>query len=140
MAYKETGEIFPTDKNGKPLYSEVDYIDTWKAMEKCVTLGLSKSIGISNFNSQQIKRVLSIATIKPTINQVECHPYLLQKKLVKFCKARDIIVTGYSPLGSDGRPWAQASEPRLLDDPILVELGKKYNKSPAQIALCWMVS
>jgi diketogulonate reductase-like aldo/keto reductase len=60
----------PKDENGKFITSDVDYVDTWKAMEECVKLGLTKSIGLSNFNSQQIQRILDIATIKPVVNQV----------------------------------------------------------------------
>jgi diketogulonate reductase-like aldo/keto reductase len=60
----------PQDENGKFIASDVDYVDTWKAMEECFKLGLTKSIGLSNFNSEQIQRVLDIATIKPVVNQV----------------------------------------------------------------------
>lgn len=49
---------------------DYDYVDTWKGMEECVRLGLTKSIGLSNFNSQQVQRVLDAATIKPVMNQV----------------------------------------------------------------------
>jgi aldehyde reductase len=60
----------PLDENGKFIASDVDYVDTWKEMEECVKLGLTKSIGLSNFNSEQIQRVLDIATVKPVVNQV----------------------------------------------------------------------
>ena len=60
----------PKDENGKFILSDVDYVETWKAMEECVELGLTKSIGLSNFNSEQIERVLSVATVKPVTNQV----------------------------------------------------------------------
>jgi aldehyde reductase len=60
----------PVDENGKFIASDVDYVDTWKEMEKCVKLGLTKSIGLSNFNSEQIQRVLDIANVKPVVNQV----------------------------------------------------------------------
>ncbi|CAL8077539.1 unnamed protein product [Orchesella dallaii] len=139
QGYKEEGELFPKDAEGKFLYSDVDYVDTWKALEECVKQGLVKSIGISNFNSQQIERILSSATIKPAVLQVECHPYLNQKKLLELCKSKGITVTAYSPLGSPDRPWAKPDDPKLLDDPKLVELSKKLNKSPAQIILRWQV-
>jgi diketogulonate reductase-like aldo/keto reductase len=60
----------PKDENDKFIPSDVDYVDTWKAMEECVKLGLTKSIGLSNFNSEQIKRVLDVATVSPVVNQV----------------------------------------------------------------------
>jgi aldehyde reductase len=60
----------PKDKNNKFILSDVDYIETWKAMEECVELGLTKSIGLSNFNSEQIQRLLQVATVKPVTNQV----------------------------------------------------------------------
>ncbi|KAK2712081.1 hypothetical protein QYM36_010939 [Artemia franciscana] len=139
MAYKENAGMFPADENGKTLYSSVDYVDAWKGMEELVKMGLVKSIGISNFNSEQVQRVLDVATIKPVNNQVECHPYLNQKKLIAFCKERGICVTAYSPLGSPDRPWAKPDDPKLMEDPKLVELAKKHGKSPAQVLLRYQV-
>lgn len=140
-------------------FSDVDYVDTWTAMEDLVDKKLVKSIGVSNFNSKQIQRILDIARIVPANNQVktiksyqntqinikifkiqvECHPYLNQKKLIDFCKAKGITVTAYSPLGSPDRPWAKEGEPKLLEDPKLVSLAKKHNKSCAQILLKYQV-
>ena len=60
----------PTDSNGKLIYSDVDYVDTWRAMEDCVRKGLVHSIGVSNFNSQQLQRILDVCQIKPVTNQV----------------------------------------------------------------------
>jgi len=71
---------------------------------------------------------------------VECNPYLGQKKLVEFCKSKGIVVTAYSPFGSPDRPWAKETDPQLLDEPKLAEVGKKYGKSPAQVVLRWMVN
>jgi diketogulonate reductase-like aldo/keto reductase len=70
MIFQEGEDSRPKDENNKLIFSDVDYVDTWKAMEECVKQGLTKSIGLSNFNSQQIQRVLDIATIKPVVNQV----------------------------------------------------------------------
>jgi aldehyde reductase len=68
--FQEGDDFLPNDSSGKVIYSDADYVDTWKQMEECVKLGLTKSIGLSNFNSEQIQRVLDIATIKPVVNQV----------------------------------------------------------------------
>ncbi|KYQ50361.1 Aldo-keto reductase family 1 member B10 [Trachymyrmex zeteki] len=125
--FKEGGDLFP------------NYLDTWKAMEDVLAKGLTKNIGVSNFNSEQITRLLENATVKPVTNQVECHPYLAQKKLSDFCKERDILITAYSPLGSPDRPWAKPDDPKLLEDKKLIDLGKKYNKTPAQILIRYQV-
>jgi diketogulonate reductase-like aldo/keto reductase len=68
--FQECDDGYPRDENNQLIFSDVDYVDTWKAMEECVKQGLTKSIGLSNFNSEQIQRVLDIATIKPVVNQV----------------------------------------------------------------------
>ena len=62
--------MFPKDPNGKFYYSDVDYLETWKGMEEAIKLGLIKSAGLSNFNSEQIQRVLDNCTIKPANLQV----------------------------------------------------------------------
>lgn len=139
MAYVEDRELFPKDANDKFIYSEVDFLDTWKALEECVRQGLTKAIGVSNFNSQQIQRILDIATIKPAMVQVECHPYLNQAKLIDFCRSKDILVTAYSPLGSADRPWAKPTDPKLVEDERIIKVAEKYKKSPAQIILRWNV-
>lgn len=115
--------------------SEVDYVDTWKAMEKLVPSGRVRSIGVSNFNSEQVDRVLAAAKIKPVVNQVECHPNLNQRKLLKFLADRNIILTAYSPLG---RPH-KAGNNLAINDPKVLDLAKKYNKTPAQIVLRYTV-
>lgn len=99
FAYKEGGDNFPKDEDDKIAFSDADFVDTWKALEETVDLGLTKSIGISNFNADQTKRILDSCRIKPVTNQFECHPYLTQQKLSAFLKTHDIVVTAYSPLG-----------------------------------------
>jgi len=147
---KETGCMFPIEADGT--YSsdnDCHFIETWEAMEELVDEGLTKSIGLSNFNRKQVEEILQ-ATKKhrPAILQNEGHPYLQQKDLVDFCRTVGIVFQAFSPLGSFDRPWAKAgsvtsglpsSGHELLKDPKIVEMGTKYGKSPAQIVLRWHV-
>jgi len=136
--FKRGTELFPKNEDGSFQYdSSVPLTDTWKAFEKLVEKGLVRSIGVSNFNSLQLKDIMEVATIKPVTNQIECHPYLAQEKLINFCKEHDIAITAYSPLGSPDRPWATPEEPVLLDDPKIGDIAKKYGKSPAQVLIRW---
>jgi aldehyde reductase len=143
MGYKYTEDenLLPKDEDGNFIFSDVDYLDTWKAMEKLVEIGLVKSIGVSNFNSEQITRILENCSIKPVVNQVECNPSINQKKLIKFCKDRDIVIMAYSPMT---RPHYYEKDPTLpkpaiLDDRVK-EIGKKYSKTPGQIVLRYLYS
>merc|ERR1719384_1302023 len=74
------------------------------AMEELVRLGLTKHIGLSNFNEKQISEILKICKIKPTVLQCEGHPFLAQNKLRKYCEANGILLQAYSPLGAPRRP------------------------------------
>jgi aldehyde reductase len=71
--------------------------------------------------------------------QVECNPYLTQKKLISFCKSRGITVTGYSPMGSPDSPYFKVGMPRLLEDPKLKEVAQLYGKSVGQVVLRYLV-
>lgn len=138
--HREPEELMPKDGAGNLVFSDVDYLDTWKAMEKLVDLGLVKSIGVSNFNSEQIARVLENSRIKPVTNQVECSASFNQKKLIEWCKARDIVVTAYAPLTRPHRYETDKSLPKpALMDPKVEEIGRKYKKSPAQVVLRYLV-
>jgi len=139
-SFKYSGdENFPKNPDGSIIYDYVDYLDTWAALEVLVDEGLIRSIGVSNFNSEQIDRVYNNSRIKPAMNQVECHPYLNQSRLIEHCRAKNIAVTAYSPLGSPNRPWAQPGDPQLMEDPKIVAIAQKYNKSAAQILIRYQI-
>ena len=139
-AYERGDDFFPKDEEGNMKYDvDLHPTDTWMEMEKLVELGLVKDIGVSNFNSVQIQDIVEKGTIKPVVNQVECHPYMQQSKLIDFCKEHDILITAYSPLGTPTRPWAGPDEPKLLEDSKIIEIANSYNKTPAQIILRWQI-
>lgn len=101
--------------------------ETWGIMEDYVNKGLIKSIGLSNFNPHHIDDLLKYAKIKPVINQIEIHPTFSNMENVGRTLYREIPVQCWSPLGAG----------KDLDNPVLMELAKKYNKSVAQIILRW---
>lgn len=135
QAYKEGEDLFPKDDNGETILSDVDYLETWQGMEECKRKGLVKSIGVSNFNAQQLTRLLDSCKERPVMHQIEIHPYLPQKDLIGFCLTRNIAVTAYSPLGSPDRPWAPKGEKGLMDDPVVIEIAGKHGVTAAQVLI-----
>lgn len=101
-------------------------------MEDLLKTGKVRSLGVSNFNSQQLDRLFSSATIKPVANQVECHPNLNQHKHIEFAKARNVTIIGYSPLG---RPGSVGNKQIAIKSPKVQEIADKYKKTPGQIIL-----
>ncbi|XP_063986559.1 aldo-keto reductase family 1 member B1-like [Diachasmimorpha longicaudata] len=135
FAFEDGDELFPRHPDGNYRLTDTDYLETWKGMEEVLQKGLTKNIGVSNFNSEQLERLLKNCQVKPVTNQIEVHPYLIQKELSKFCRDRGVQVTAFCPLGSPARPWAKPNDPKLLEDEKLGEIGKKYNKTPAQVLI-----
>jgi len=141
MGFNNTGndlESFTADKDGFCNYDYgTDLVEIWTEMEKMVEKGKCRTIGVSNFNEKQIERILKSCKIKPANNQVEVHAYLQNKEIVDYCKSKGITVCAYAPLGSPGRGKMIKDTPPLniLEDPVVVELSKVYNKSPGQILL-----
>ncbi|XP_056373657.1 aldo-keto reductase family 1 member C3-like [Hyla sarda] len=139
---KPGDDPFPVDENGKLIYHNTDIRDTWKALEECKDAGLVRSIGVSNFNKRQIELILNNPELKykPVCNQVECHIYLNQSKLQGFLKSHDIVLVGYSVLGSSrDEKWIDQNSPVLLEDPVLNSLAKKLGRTPAQVAMRYLL-
>lgn len=109
-----------------------NYIAGYKQLEKAYKQGKLKAIGISNFNEDEIQEVLDKCEIKPTLIQVEAHPYYAQKDLRKILVKNNIVLQSWYPLGGRGNH-------SILEEPIIVELSKKYHKSSAQIILRWHI-
>uniref|UniRef100_A0A8R1I2F7 Aldo_ket_red domain-containing protein n=1 Tax=Caenorhabditis japonica TaxID=281687 RepID=A0A8R1I2F7_CAEJA len=118
--------------------------DIWRQFDAVYKLGLAKAVGVSNWNNDQIARVLALGLTPVHNSQVELHLYFPQHEHVKFCKSHNISVTSYATLGSPGRvnftlpnglkpDWAPA--PSELEDANVLAAAKKYNKTPAQVLL-----
>jgi len=129
------GKIRPRRLNGYGMQ------DTWRKMEEVCNKGLTKSIGVSNFNVQLLNDCLNYAKIKPTVNQVERHPYLPQNELLQFCRENDIYVTAYGSLGARGLDSRAKKDGLvdLIDSPVISSIAKTHNKTPAQVLLRWSV-
>ena len=115
---------------------------SWPLMESFVKKGYTKYIGVSNFNVQSLLNLLSFCEIKPLVNEIEFHPYLYQKKLRDFCLKENIILLGYNPLvkGCYCADIAEEKDRNLLGEKIIIDLSKKYKKTPGQIVLNWSVA
>ena len=118
--------------------------ELWAKMEKLVDQGLTKSIGLSNYNVQSLLTVLSECRIKPAFNEIEFHPYLYQKNLKEFCDKENIIILSYNPMvkGSYCNRSEKIIKEKNLDlfnEKVVLELAKKYNKTPGQIILNWHI-
>lgn len=104
------------------------YVEAWQALIDAQKFGLVKSIGVCNFLPEHLQKLQKETGILPAINQIELHPYFNQADMCKFDKDNGIVTMDWSPLG-------RASS--VLQDPVLVELGKKYHKTVGQIILRW---
>ncbi len=103
--------------------------DTWRAMEELYKKGKIKAIGVSNFHKHHLEALIEMSEIKPMVDQIEFHPGFTQKETVDFCKANDILVEAWSPLGSG----------RLLNNEFLNQMAKSYDKSVAQLCVRWVL-
>ena len=108
-----------------------DYIAAWKEMEKAVKDGKIKSIGLSNFYPDKLEEILKICTIKPVVDQVECHPYFPNNELRNELKKINAYIEAWSPIGRGDK--------KLLSENVLVDIGKKYNKSVVQVLIRWSI-
>ncbi|KAJ7401461.1 hypothetical protein BTVI_95819 [Pitangus sulphuratus] len=103
--------------------------ETWRAMEELYEKGLCKSIGVSNFLISHLEQLKEDCGITPHVNQVEYHPFQRPQELVDYCKSRDIVFEGYCPLAKG----------EALTHPTIVQMAKKYGRTPAQICIRWSI-
>ncbi len=101
--------------------------DTWKALEKLYADGRVRAIGVSNFLVHHLEELQSNANIPPAVNQVEFHPFLLQKPLLDYCKSQEIQLEAWSPL----------TRGKYLDNEVITEIAQNHGKSNAQVLIRW---
>ncbi|MBO0409814.1 aldo/keto reductase [Enterococcus hulanensis] len=105
------------------------YNEKWRAMESLYNDGLIKSIGVSNFEKPHMEKLLTTAKIKPTVDQIETHPYFQQKELHEYLKSLDIAHEAWGPLGQ--------GKGNVMEDPTLAKIAEAHDKSIAQVILRW---
>ncbi|MBA0872719.1 hypothetical protein Goshw_019276 [Gossypium schwendimanii] len=128
----------PLDEDGVlDIETNISLETTWHAMEDLVSMGLVRSIGISNYDIFLTRDCLAYSKIKPAVNQIEIHPYFQRESLVNFCQKHGICVTAHTPLGGADANTKRFGTVSCLDDPILKGIAEKYKKTVAQIVLRW---
>lgn len=134
--------FFDTEVEDKRMVEDlVSYRETWEAMEELVSEGLVKNIGMCNIGTTMLRDVLSYAKVRPTVLQVEMHPYNTQQRLLRFCKEQNIAVTAFSNLGAASYfelGMAKENE-AVIDNANVKEIAGKHGKTPAQVVLRWGV-
>lgn len=108
-----------------------NYVAGYRQMEKAYKEGKVKSIGLSNFNQEQIEEILDLCEVKPAVLQTEVHPYFQEQELKQFLSQEGMVIQAWYPLGHGDKA--------LLEEPLFTELGKKYGKTNAQIILRWHI-
>lgn len=108
-----------------------NYLSGYRLMEKAYDEGKVRAIGLSNFNEEQIREILAVCKVKPTVLQTEVHPYSQEKKLKEFLRDESIVAQAWYPLGHGDKA--------LINEPLFSKLAEKYGKTNAQIILRWHI-
>jgi len=112
-----------------PLPKVGDYVETWRALERIYAEGRARAIGVSNFQAHHLRRLHEETTVPPAVNQIEVHPYLTQEDLRTFNTDHEIATEAWSPIAQGG----------VLNDPVITEIARSNDRSPAQIVLRWHI-
>jgi 2,5-diketo-D-gluconate reductase A len=108
---------------------DVDYVETWKAMEEIYASGRTRAIGVSNFKPHHLRRLFGESEIRPAVNQIEVHPYLAQDDVRAFDADHEIVTEAWSPI----------AQGKVLDDPAIVAIAGRLGRTPAQVVLRWHI-
>ena len=131
------------DLEDKKRFKMVSVYDFWPKMEKLVEKGLTKSLGVCNYNIQCLSNLLSFCKIKPVVNEIEYHLFYIQKSLKEFCDKVNIAVISYYPMshGNGAKQFIKKNpdnkEFDIFENQLIKDLAKKYNKTLGQIILNW---
>ena len=133
LAYDSKRSSGWTDSTGILEPDPTSLQTTWREMERLVRDGYVKNIGLCNVPCVMLQDLMSYANLPPSVLQVEIHPYNAQPRLLEYCKQKGIRVVGFSPLGDA----SYVDHPRLISDPAVLEISRKYNVEPATVLLSW---
>jgi 2,5-diketo-D-gluconate reductase A len=112
-----------------PLPAVGDFVDTWKALQRMLDGDRVRAIGVSNFQPAHLRRLVKEASVVPAVNQIEIHPYLTQ----------DDVRAVNAELGIATEAWSPIAQGKVLDDPTIVQIATRIDRSPAQVTLRWHV-
>ena len=112
-----------------PTLYDGDYVSTWKTLEEFQREGRARSIGVSNFEVEHLKRLAAECDVVPAVNQIELHPYLLNEEVRAYDEANGIATQAWSPIAQGG----------VLDDPVITAVADKVGRTPAQVVLRWHI-
>ncbi|GAA5927995.1 hypothetical protein JCM3775_002784 [Rhodotorula graminis] len=124
--------LFPKENGVCKIDSSVSVVDTWKAMVKLLDTGKTKAIGVSNFSIEAIDAITKATGVAPAVHQVERHPRLLQRELIKHHKANNIALTAYSGFGNNN-----IGEPLLLTHPTVKKIAEQKGADAGQVLIAW---
>jgi len=108
---------------------DIDFVETWRALEQVYRDGRAKAIGVSNFQANHIRRLVQETDIVPAVNQIEAHPYLTNDE-VRAVNAEHGIAT---------EAWSPIAQGLVLDDPVITGIATAHDRTPAQVVLRWHV-
>ncbi len=112
-----------------PLPTVRDFMEVWRALEKVHQEGRARAIGVSNFQTAHLERLMAEGSTVPVVNQIEAHPYLAQDDLRAFGESHGIATEAWSPIARG----------RVLDDPTVIEVAERVGRTPAQVVLRWHI-
>src|SRR4051812_12188962 len=108
---------------------DVDFVETWKALEEIYAGGRCRAIGVSNFNAHHLRKLFGETEVRPAVNQIEVHPFLAQDDLRAFNAEHEIVTEAWSPI----------AQGKVLDDPAITAIAERLERTPAQVVLRWHV-